>query len=495
MSGRLGDPGTRPAPFFDHGLFLLHLNRGKENLRKGQFDDARLEFEEARRFRGQDPEVLSNLALSLFHLGHLDDAERITRSLLSSHAESVPLLFNLGLILYKAGRPEAREPLERVLALAPNHRKAHLTLGLVLQRDGQTERAARHLRIAGAERKAGIDGDDTISRTARAAVAARPGPAPPAAVKPELFESGEEGGPQKQKGPKTEPILVIKPRPAETEPPAAEPSGSGEPTAPILPVAPAAAEGGAQAAEEPSGGAVAPAAGHAKAATAPRVPPPSEDALAMPVPAPTGSGPSALRSTAPRSGELPRPVLGHPVPFASRGAGMVVVDCRGGVLVRRTVLAGRTGGSILEADTLLGGPLAGSLARATGEGSVLLLDVRRQLHLVHLRDDFLSADPGRLLGFEASLGYREDPAFEFRRQIELPFLKLLGTGVVALASSGTPARLEVTVQMPVTVAVRSLLAWGGDLDVDLVEEEDPLAELGAGPAISFAGNGYLLIDA
>ncbi len=148
MSTRASEP-TRSAPFFDHGLFLLHLNRGKEDLRRGLHDDARREFEEARRYRANDPEVLSNLALAMFHLGQLEEAERITRGLLGSHADSVPLLFNLGLILFKGGRREAREPLERVLALAPGHRKAHLTLGLILQREGRLEEAKRHFAAAG----------------------------------------------------------------------------------------------------------------------------------------------------------------------------------------------------------------------------------------------------------------------------------------------------------------------------------------------------------
>ena len=43
MSTRASEP-TRSAPFFDHGLFLLHLNRGKEDLRKGLHDDARRHF-------------------------------------------------------------------------------------------------------------------------------------------------------------------------------------------------------------------------------------------------------------------------------------------------------------------------------------------------------------------------------------------------------------------------------------------------------------------
>ncbi|MCL4808366.1 MAG: tetratricopeptide repeat protein, partial [Thermoanaerobaculia bacterium] len=189
MSTRASEP-MRNAPFFDHGLFLLHLNRGKEDLRKGLHDDARREFEEARRYRPNDPEVCSNLALATFHLGHLEEAERITRGLLVSHADSVPLLFNLGLILFKAGRPEAREPLERVLALAPGHRKAHLTVGLILQREGRLEDARRHFDAAGSERRLETDGDDTIARTARAAARGRSAPdAPIPTVKPEAFGS------------------------------------------------------------------------------------------------------------------------------------------------------------------------------------------------------------------------------------------------------------------------------------------------------------------
>src|SRR5659263_543443 len=94
------------------------------------------------------------------------------RDSLTEHAESVPLLFNLGLILFKSGRDrEAREPLEKVLGFAPAHRKAHLTLGLLAQRRGAWDEAQRHFRMAGAELKDGSEGDDSVARTARAAAA------------------------------------------------------------------------------------------------------------------------------------------------------------------------------------------------------------------------------------------------------------------------------------------------------------------------------------
>jgi uncharacterized protein (AIM24 family) len=425
MSSRASEP-TRSAPFFDHGLFLLHLNRGKEDLRKGLHDDARREFEEARRFRATDPEVLSNLALAMFHLGHLEEAERITRGLLVSHADSVPLLFNLGLILFKAGRSEAREPLERVLALAPGHRKAHLTVGLILQREGRLDEANRHFTAAGSERKIEADGDDTITRTARAAASSRPDPGAPApAVKPEAFDDSAA-----RREPATQPI---DPRP---EPP---PQTYVPPTVEPLP------------------------------------PPPA----VKPLPAPAKS-----------------PQLVAPPPsFSARPGGLVAADARGGVLVRRTALTGRTGVAELAPDVSLSGALARFFVRATGSGGVLLLDPKRGLHLVHLRNEFLSADPARLFGFDAGLTWREDPAFEFRRQIALPFVKLYGTGCVAFSTAAEPARLEVTPETPLTLASRSLLAYGGDVAVDLVEDADPLADLGGGPALSVSGSGYVLMEA
>lgn len=431
MSTRASEP-SRNAPFFDHGLFLLHLNRGKEDMRKGLHDDARREFEEARRYRPNDPEVLSNLALAMFHLGHLEEAERITRLLLVSHADSVPLLFNLGLILFKAGRSEAREPLERVLALAPGHRKAHLTVGLILQREGRLDDANRHFASAGSDRKVEMDGDDTITRTARAAAAGKSSPGGPVpTVKPEAFDE-----------------VAARPEPV---------------TQPVVPVSHASERDG----------------------------PPSATVSPIPPPVAPVAPPSAVRLDKTLPSASPAP----PASFSTRPGGVVAADVRDGVLVRRTALAGRSGVTELTADASLPGALARYFVRATGSGGVLLLDPRRELHLVHLRNEFISADPGRLYGFDATLTYREDPAFEFRRQIALPFVKLYGSGAVAFSAGAAPARLEVNPETPLTLASRSLLAYGGDLSVDLVEDADPLADLGGGPVVSVSGSGYVLIEA
>jgi len=414
----------RPAPFFDHGLFLLHLNRGKEEMARGHHEAARREFDEAQRLRPQDPEVLLNLSITLFHLGQFSAAETKTRELLQEHDDSVPLLFNLGLILFKSGRDaDAKEPLEKVLALAPAHRKAHLTLGLIAQRVGAFEIAQKHFRLAGAELRDGSEGDDSVARTARAAAAE----VRAATLRP--TGSMNDTRPAAAAKDDTKPTPVVKPEPL--------------------------------------------------------------DSL-------TSSGKRNLVSSGvrPRSGSIPRVEIAAPVgPFTPKPGGFLSAACVGGLRVRRGVVVGRQGISAHATDSRLAGALAGVLVSASGEGTLLLADQGRVPWLKSLSNEFLSVETSRLLAFDEALTYREDPAFEFRDKIAQPFLKLFGTGTVALSVVSEPARFEVERQNPFTLAARAVVAYGGDLTPELLEESDPIAGLGAGPVLRFVGSGYVLADA
>jgi hypothetical protein len=406
----------RPVPFFDHGLFLLHLNRGKEEMARGHHEAARREFDEAQRLRPQDPEVLLNLSITLFHLGQFAAAEAKTRELLQEHEDSVPLQFNLGLILFKSGRDaEAKEPLEKVLALAPAHRKAHLTLGLIAQRAGEYDAA---------QIKDGSEGDDSVARTARAAAAE---------VRAATAASGPHGKdarPSTAVKDDTRPTPVVKPEPLDSL------AASGK----------------------------------------------------------RNLVSSGVRS---RSGVTPRvPDVAQPMgPFTPKPGGFLSASCAGGVRVRRGVVVGRQGVPSLTTDGRLTGALAGILVAASGEGTLLLADQGRIPYLKSLANEFLSVETSRLLGFDEALTYREDPAFEYRDKIAQPFLKLFGAGAVALSVVSEPARFEVERQNPFTIAARAVVAYGGDLTPELLEESDPIAGLGAGPVLRFVGLGYVLADA
>lgn len=418
------ESGVRTAPFFDQGIFLVHLNRAKEEFRKGNYEEARRQFETAMKFRPNDAEVLSGLSLTLFHLGDLEDAERLTRGLLLVHPDSAPLLFNLGLILYKAGRDaEAREPLRRVVELSPAHRKAHLTLGLVLQRCGEHAEARQHFKLAGADSSSEGDGDDTVARTAKAAVrpvppGQAPAPAVPA-VKPE--------------NPVTTGVAAVlrsdRPAVAVTAPVAAASAVSVEP--------------------------------------APAVPEPV---------------------TAISTAKAPEAGL-----FTERPGGFLAAYCAGGVIVRKSAISGRTGTVLLSPEGYLKEPLAGLFAEGRGGGTLLLVDRGRAATRLTLDREFLSVDAFRLLVFESSLLYREDPAFEFRRHTGGPFLKLFGSGSLALAVHAAPGRFDVTPSEPLVLSARAVAAYGGDLLPEFLEEGSA-ADLGTGPAIRFVGTGYVLAD-
>lgn len=415
----------RPAPFFDHGLFLLHLNRGKEEMGRGYHETARREFEEARRLRPRDSEVLLNLSITLFHLGQFGEAETMTRDLLAEHAESVPLLFNLGLILFKCGRDrDAREPLEKVLGFAPAHRKAHLTLGLLAQRRGAWDEAQRHFRMAGAELKDGSEGDDSVARTARAAAAeVRMATATVTATQPNLIDT------------RPSPVVVVKPEPLDSL------TSSGK------------LKFSSGARLRPSGAVLA-----------------GMDAAAPSVARPLG-------------------------PFSPKPGGFLSVACGAGVRVRRGIVVGRSGAPVFDGSSSQAPDgLDRILIGVSGDGILLLADPGRVPWLKALIGEALSVHPERLLAFESALACRADVTPDAGDRTAPPFLKLAGSGAVALAVSSEPARFDVERGQPLAIAARAVVAYGGEVVPELLDGSDPISGLGAGASIRFTGAGFVLAD-
>ena len=159
-------------PPVDQGVFLLHLNRARRNVRDGSFEEAWEELEQARHLRPQDEEVLNLVSLLEFKRGHYNEAAAAARILIAENAASEVLHSNLGLILFKAGRlAEAEQALRSALELRPGHLRSHLYLGLLYQMRGKLGLALEHLRIAGAKRRV-AEIEDALRRTARE-VAAR----------------------------------------------------------------------------------------------------------------------------------------------------------------------------------------------------------------------------------------------------------------------------------------------------------------------------------
>ena len=136
---------------FDQGLFLVHLNRGREHFDKRSFVDAAEELEEARRLRPDDDSVLNLLGLAYFKQEKYKEADSVYRKLIELNPESYTLHFNLGLVGFKTGDLDNAEAIFlRALELKPDNQKTHFYLGNIYEKKKQFYNAIFQYRKAGA---------------------------------------------------------------------------------------------------------------------------------------------------------------------------------------------------------------------------------------------------------------------------------------------------------------------------------------------------------
>ena len=222
MGAAAGDPSP-----VDQGVFLLHLNRARREVREGHFEGAWSELEQARTLRPHDEDVLNLVSLLEFKRGRYDEAASAARALLAENPSSEVLRANLGLILFKSGRlAEAEKELRAAIDLAPGHLRSHLYLGLLYQMRGKLGLALEHLRVAGARRRvteiedalrrAGRDAASRIAAlsdtapTLKAATSDAP-PAEKAGFEPAFPEVSEASAAIAAATPETRPLFKIRP--------------------------------------------------------------------------------------------------------------------------------------------------------------------------------------------------------------------------------------------------------------------------------------------
>ena len=121
---------------FDQGLFLVHLNRGREHFDQRNFIDAAEQLEEARRLRPDDDSVLNLLGLAYFKQ---EKYKRIRRRLSQTHRAQPRVLYpalQLGArVLTKCWTWTTRKRfLLRALELKPDNQKTHFYLGNIYEK-------------------------------------------------------------------------------------------------------------------------------------------------------------------------------------------------------------------------------------------------------------------------------------------------------------------------------------------------------------------------
>jgi hypothetical protein len=211
----------REAPPFDQGIFLLHLNKGRDALRNGSVATARAELQTALSIRPDDEDVRNLLSVVCFKAGDFDEAEKLTRRLVAENPESAVLHSNLGIILVKTGSLDRAEAeLCRAIELKPDHAKSHLYLGFVYRQKRKLGLALEHFGYAGAD-KLVAELQEQLKRSSResgelraAGVLGPSSPVPSTTAKlfiPREFRTGAPPAPPP-------PVPAPAPRPAEPPP-------------------------------------------------------------------------------------------------------------------------------------------------------------------------------------------------------------------------------------------------------------------------------------
>jgi Flp pilus assembly protein TadD/uncharacterized protein (AIM24 family) len=211
-------PGTRQDDEVE-GLdeeFLFHLNRGGEQLARGEVEAARAALTRARELRPRDPQVLGLLGQALYRLARFDEAADAYGRLVDESPVEAAARVNLGLASLKAKRHEtAIRQLEVALDLAPGHKKAMGYLGLAWLERGDFARAREWFVRAGSDAMvARCDELLALARpAAEAAALTEPqpeptAPPPPHAADAEAVAAAGTAGGAADAPPAAEPVTV-----------------------------------------------------------------------------------------------------------------------------------------------------------------------------------------------------------------------------------------------------------------------------------------------
>jgi len=196
---------------------------------------------------------------------------------------------------------------------------------------------------------------------------------------------------------------------------------------------------------------------------------------------------------------LPRPGRGPDV--VRSGFGELVVKVREKVFVNPGYCIGHRGVVVFasasrEAEKAASkfGERRGVLARAEGNGELVLSGRGRGLHALQLRGGQFFVNWGSLVLCGIGVGVK----FEYSGLIKEAFLaaELSGAGQLVLAVRGGPTVLPVVADLPTLVRPESVVAWTKDLsfEAELVPELKKLVGKAESLRYRFEGKGYLVLQ-
>jgi uncharacterized protein (AIM24 family) len=489
-------PDPIPPGPFDQGLFLTHLNKGREMLEAGRFEDAERQLEEAYLLRPRDPHVLNLLGLAYFRGGKLDKALEVYRKLVVDTPDAPTLHHNLGLISLKLGRLDVAESaFLTALRLSPRSAKLHFYLGSIYERLHRHKDAIHHYRQAGAH---------VLVQRVENQLAAGGRSGPRVEKKAAKAEEPKAEGPPRAETPGPQPATEAKPKeaaprqekPAQRPATAPEPLDEGRgpktrpPTPGVVVVPPPALAG--------EGKEVQPVSPFLMAEASP-VPSLLETARFQMVDDTLPPGTRArLTAQPPLTAASPRPPggrSGHDV-FRGLEKGLMEVDFSGKVFIKQGTIYSYAGNLTFWVKDKRPGHRP-TLVIVTGEGRLLLTDHDREITFMQVSDEPVFVEPGHLLACEEALQPQNVRLGEEDEPVEV--IKLEGRGMMALSVASKPLPLSVRPGFPVSVPAPAVIMWTGQLEPHVVDDPQVYAVVrpAAGPAgrlLRLEGVGRVLVE-
>jgi Flp pilus assembly protein TadD len=128
---------------------LAHNNLGIALLQKGRADEAIAQFKKVLEIQPRDAEAHYNLANTLLGKGQADEAMAEFQKVLQIQPSNAEAQYNLGWILLQKGQlDEAIAHFQKALEIQPNSAWSHVNLGNILLRKGRVDEAIGHLQTA-----------------------------------------------------------------------------------------------------------------------------------------------------------------------------------------------------------------------------------------------------------------------------------------------------------------------------------------------------------
>jgi uncharacterized protein (AIM24 family) len=183
------------------------------------------------------------------------------------------------------------------------------------------------------------------------------------------------------------------------------------------------------------------------------------------------------------------------------GAGEIVTRVRGKVYLNPAYCAGERGAVVFapaqrEASKAAAryGERHGVLARAEGNGELLLCAPGRELHALHLGGGRMFVNWGSLVLCGTEIGISFEPAGAIKETFLA--VELAGAGPVMLAIRGAPVVLPVSPDAPTRVLPESVVAWteGLGYEPETVPELKKLLDKRRALRFRFEGRGHLVLQ-